>query len=206
MAFFTSTQVIIPKSTSEPNSSCENARLPVIAPSARKRVSLRICFPRNYITVGVPGSEPLTAKDVARTARVGCTVQDSALLQDYGGGTAIAPFARDHDLVTQRGQLVSDRLRDATLEVNLAGYEFVESEGAEEVLRLEARRLDSFLRRHAEVDHIQHRLQHRLILIIPAGGRHFERKLAVFRHHRRTQRHPRTLAGRHVVGMAGRAD
>ena len=69
------------------------------------------------------------------------------------------------------------------------------------MLRLEARRLDSFLRRHTELDDIQEHLQHCLILIVAARSRHGHHGLPIFHHQGRAERNARSLSGSELIRM-----
>src|SRR5207245_7319766 len=98
-------------------------------------------------------------------------IQHAIRYLDHGWSGRIAPVAGDADAMAEGGELIRGGFGDSTFEIEPAGRKLVAAEGAIKMFGLESRRLDGFLRRHAELDDVQQHLHERLVLIIAAGRR-----------------------------------
>src|SRR5882724_13599642 len=112
----------------------------------------------------------LSPKNKSGAARVGRTVQCGAFFLDDDGRGGVGPIRAEADVMAQDGELIGGRAADAIFDRDAAGSELVKSKGLVEMIGLEARRFDGFLRGHVEFDDVEDDLEQRLVLVVAAGG------------------------------------
>src|SRR5207247_4155802 len=114
----------------------------------------------------VRGAAASARDGVRAAARIGARPARAVLRDAHAADRAGAPLPLGPlaDLVAARGERVARLLRDAALDLQLAGGERVRPEGVGERARGRARRLDRLLQRHVEDAVVQQHLETRLLL------------------------------------------
>src|SRR5690349_20525906 len=145
----------------------------------------------------------LPAEDEAGASRIGSAVEHTVVRPDDRRSRRVAPIAGDGHAMAESIQSIGGGLGNPAFEVQLAWHEFVIAEGTAEMLGLEARRFDGFLRAHAEVEDVQDDLQEGLVLIVAAWRGENHLQLTGLGDQGGAEGDARALAGLQLVGMPG---
>src|SRR5262249_59716794 len=100
-------------------------------------------------------------------ARIGGRLEQSVLACD-GADAAERPRSGDLDVVAAVRQRARDGVAEARLELDLPRLRVAGVEGAREVVRVEARRVDRLLQVEAEVDVPEEEVERPLVLLVSA--------------------------------------